>query len=114
MAILDTGYNANHEFFTDTRKRRIVSWRDFTTNSNHPEDDKNVGEGQDTDGHGTDVLSLALRVAPFAEFCVARVFENSCDLSSRVDEIVKVSTSFQYLMSQQLIIKGDWMGGPGL
>ena len=94
MAILDTGYNANHEFFTDTRKRRIVSWRDFTKNSNHPEDDKNVGEGQDTDGHGTNVLSMALRVAPFAEFCVARVFENSRDVASRVVEIVRVSTQF--------------------
>jgi hypothetical protein len=37
------------------------------------------------------VLSMALRTAPFAEFCVARVFESSGDVASKADAIAKVN-----------------------
>jgi hypothetical protein len=90
IAILDTGYDANNPFFSEGRKRRI-RWRDFTGCDGTANDDS-PGQGQDSDGHGTDVFAMALRVAPFAEFCVARVFENSRDVATRVNEIVKVIT----------------------
>ena len=93
IAILDSGYDVSNEFFTYARNRRIVAWHDFLKDLNSLVDDVNPAEDspRDSDGHGTDVLSMALRVAPFAEFCVARVFERSNDVASRSDEIAKVS-----------------------
>ena len=93
IAILDSGYDGSSKFLTDAKRRCIVAWHDFLKDSDNFIDDINPEEdlAQDSDGHGTDVLSLALRVAPFAEFCVARVFEKSGDVVSRSGEIAKVS-----------------------
>jgi hypothetical protein len=90
IAILDTGYDAKNDFFTNARKRRIVAWHDFIKDPDCLVAGVNPGEGQDSDGHGTDVLSMALRAAPFAEFCVARVFESSGGVASKADAIAKV------------------------
>jgi hypothetical protein len=91
IAILDTGYDAKNDFFTNAGKRRIVAWHDFVKDADCLVASVNPGEGQDSDGHGTDVLSMALRTAPFAEFCVARVFESSGDVASKADAIAKVN-----------------------
>lgn len=107
IAILDSGYDATNDFFTYGRKRRIVAWRDFLKDT--LEDIQNE-EGHDSDGHGTDVLSMALRVAPFAEFCVARVFETSVNVASRVNEIARVSTRLEPGTHQQLMELGYRMG----
>jgi hypothetical protein len=105
IAILDTGYDASNEFFTAARKRRI-KWRDLV-GSDSPASDDNPEAGQDLDGHGTDVLSMALRMAPFAEFYVARVFENSGSIASRSGEIAKVTTKFEPQTGQQLMKAGN-------
>jgi hypothetical protein len=96
IAILDTGYDAKNDFFTNARSRRIVAWHDFVKDPDCLVAGVNPGEGQDSDGHGTDVLSMALRTAPFAEFCLARVFENSGDVASKADAIAKVN-NFLYM-----------------
>jgi hypothetical protein len=108
IAILDTGYDASNEFFTAARKRRIT-WRDFV-GSDSPASADNPEAGQDLDGHGTDVLSIALRMAPFAEFYVARVFENSGGVIPRSGEIAKVTTQFEPQKGQQLMEPGNRMG----
>ena len=85
IAILDTGIDLLHEDFKNTRaikfhEGRPVSakgetsqikrmpekyWKNFCGN-----DDHNV---QDLDGHGTQVASIILRLAPRAELCIARI-----------------------------------------
>jgi hypothetical protein len=105
IAILDTGYDASSEFFTAARKRRI-KWRNFVGSDSSASDD-HPEAGQDLDGHGTDVLSMALRMAPFAEFYVARVFESSGSVASRSSEIAKVTTQFEPRKGQQLMKTGN-------
>ncbi|CAD0111271.1 unnamed protein product, partial [Aureobasidium uvarum] len=89
VAILDTGYDSENKFFISARKRRIKVFRNFLREPNSAVGSVSPGESQDADGHGTDVLCLALRIAPFADFYVARVFESSDDVTSRVNEIAK-------------------------
>jgi hypothetical protein len=97
IAILDTGYDAKNEFFNGARRRRIVAWHDFIKDADCLVAGVNPAEGQDSDGHGTDVLSIALRTAPFAEFCVARVFESSGDVASKANAIAKVIKVLQLM-----------------
>lgn len=105
IAILDSGFDGLSEFLTDAKKRCIVAWRDFLKDPDSSIDDVDPEEGlaQDSDGHGTDVLSMALRMAPFAEFCVARVFEKSGDVVSRSGEIAKVRAQLDAQKCQQLM-----------
>jgi subtilisin family serine protease len=63
IAILDTGYDSDAPFFRlPVRRKRLVEWKDFA-------EDSPVGE--DRDGHGTYVVSLAMKLAPAADICVA-------------------------------------------
>ncbi|KAI9766600.1 MAG: hypothetical protein M1840_006411 [Geoglossum simile] len=72
IAILDTGYDSKSPFFYPaSRRKRLIMWRDFAEGTRDP---------VDRDGHGTHVLSLAMKVAPAADICVARVATNSDDL----------------------------------
>lgn len=65
VAVLDTGCDPDSTFFADRRRRNCVKkWRDFASGSI---------KLQDQDGHGTHVLSLAMRIAPAADLFVARV-----------------------------------------
>lgn len=51
-----------------------VRWKDFSGSSITP---------IDNDGHGTAMLSIIYRLAPFADLCVARIAENDNDLRER-------------------------------
>ncbi|WAO91652.1 Peptidase-S8 domain-containing protein [Fusarium falciforme] len=87
IAILDTGYDSKTQFFQPpSRKKRIVHWKDFTGRQD---------EHVDCDGHGTHVLSLAMKIAPGAEICVARVANSANDLThsaSRIADAIKWAT----------------------
>ncbi|PNS18386.1 hypothetical protein CAC42_6203 [Sphaceloma murrayae] len=82
IAVLDTGYNPKSPFFQDPRKlKRLVAWKDMTGKSNSvPADD---------DGHGSHVLSLAMRSASTADFCVARVAANTAALQSAAEVVAQ-------------------------
>lgn len=82
IAILDTGYDAKTQFFQrPSRKKRIVQWKDLVGGQD---------EHVDCDGHGTHVLSLAMKVAPGAEICVARVANSAEDLTHSESRIADV------------------------
>ena len=83
VAILDTGYDRNAEFFNNaSRKNRMRDWKDWVNGSSSPEDD---------DSHGTHVVSLIMKTAPAADIYVARVAKNAADLrnaSKNVGEVM--------------------------
>jgi hypothetical protein len=55
---------------------------------------KDRPEPVDCDGHGTLVVSLAMKIAPAADICVARVATNSADLGKASHNIAKVDIPF--------------------
>ncbi|RSL67340.1 hypothetical protein CEP53_002994 [Fusarium sp. AF-6] len=87
IAILDTGYDSRTQFFQPpSRKKRVIKWKDFVGGQE---------EHVDCDGHGTHVLSLAMKIAPAAEICVARVANSTKDLAQsgcRVADAIKWAT----------------------
>ncbi len=50
---------------------RECGWKDFWQSDLEP---------QDNDGHGTSMLSIIHRIAPFADVCVARIAGKDVDL----------------------------------
>lgn len=84
IAVLDTGYDPDAIFFQAAdRRRRIRKWKDYAVGGSTLR--------RDVDGHGTHVLSLVMKVAPTADFYVARVARDTDDLSASVDNVAKVS-----------------------
>jgi hypothetical protein len=81
IAILDTGYDEQSDFFLlPERGRHMKGWEDFACNSSGPED---------SDGHGTHVTALALKMAPFADIYVARVAKDTNELQNSGENIAK-------------------------
>ena len=66
IAVLDTGYDETAAFIADdeVRRKRIAGWKDFSGTET---------KAVDQDGHGTQVLSLVMKVAPAADIYVARI-----------------------------------------
>ncbi|KAI0515128.1 S8 family peptidase [Xylaria bambusicola] len=82
VAILDTGCYKELEFFKDDRRStRIRGWKDLTTAGSH--------SATDTFGHGTFMARLLMHVAPIADIYIIRVAENTEDLESHEQDIVK-------------------------
>ncbi|KAF2873107.1 peptidase S8/S53 domain-containing protein [Massariosphaeria phaeospora] len=81
IAVLDTGYDRKSSFFyPKPRSNRLCMWEDFVGGSAQP---------LDNDGHGTHVVSLAMKMAPAADICVARVATSSADLGKASQSIAK-------------------------
>jgi hypothetical protein len=72
IALIDTGYDPK-SFQENSRARRlgINHWKDFFDGKACPLDE---------DGHGTSMLDLLMKVAPFADICVARIARSNQDL----------------------------------
>ncbi len=86
IAILDTGYDGDApSLYIPGHSQRIRGWRDFVSGSLTP---------VDSDGHGTHLTTLLLRMAPSAEIYVARVADNSHGLASAESNISQVSINF--------------------
>jgi len=68
IAVLDTGYDSSSNFFKDEIRPPRITWKDFHNDSE---------VAQDEDGHGTQVLSLVMKVAPAADIYVVRVAKSS-------------------------------------
>lgn len=82
IAVLDTGYDPQAEFFVNRdRKIRLRGWKDWVAQSETPKDD---------DGHGSRVLSLLMKVAPMADIYVARIANNSSGLEHSSQFIANV------------------------
>ncbi|UQC76374.1 uncharacterized protein CLUP02_17887 [Colletotrichum lupini] len=73
LAILDTGYDTNAPTFDIPSRSKNITWHDFVSNSIHP---------VDTDGHGTHLLTLLLKLEVQADIFVARITENSQSLKT--------------------------------
>ncbi|KAJ4990181.1 putative subtilisin [Stagonosporopsis vannaccii] len=81
IAVIDTGYDPTASFLRNPQKNRLspnyvpghvkYHWKDFWGKSPGP---------LDTDGHGTSMLSLLMRIAPFADICVARIAGTDKDI----------------------------------
>ena len=81
--MLDTGYDNESTFFqSPDRYHRVCGWRDYT--------ERNCAAPEDVDGHGTYVLSLLMKVAPMADFYVARVARDTEDLAGSITNVAKV------------------------
>ncbi|KAL4995394.1 ankyrin repeat-containing domain protein [Aspergillus recurvatus] len=65
IAVLDTGYDPESDFFRDRARKRLIKFEDWV--------DKGSTFARDEDGHGTHVLSLAMKVAPAARLFVCRI-----------------------------------------
>ena len=82
IAVLDTGYDPNAEFFVNRdRRARLRGWKDCVADSQDPGDEH---------GHGTRVLSLLMKMAPMADVYVARVAKNSSGLERSSESIADV------------------------
>lgn len=81
VAVLDTGFDAESVFFTRPRRQRVKGWKDFAENREEPCDDS---------GHGTSVLSVLMKVAPYADVYVARVAKSIEDLPRASNNIAEV------------------------
>ncbi|TKA30231.1 hypothetical protein B0A54_15425 [Friedmanniomyces endolithicus] len=80
IAILDTGYDPDSLFFASLpRQKRIKGWKDFVDGS----------AAQDMDGHGTHVLSTAMKIAPYADVYVARVTKDDADFTQSRERIAQ-------------------------
>jgi hypothetical protein len=66
VAILDTGIDLLHQDF-----------RDVGTSKNFCDGDNS--DVQDLDGHGTQVASIVLQLAPNAQLCIARILDGDVD-----------------------------------
>ena len=93
IAILDTGYDTQATFFDNSaRKGRMAGWIDYVSDSARPVDDH---------GHGTRIVSLLMKLAPFADIFVARVAKDSAHLEDCDENIASVS--FKLLCNLQLL-----------
>lgn len=97
VAILDTGLDRENSMILDTRKRRMSSTNDREDkgeagNSNHDPIVQTISFTAkpvlDTYGHGTQIASLLMRIAPSAEIFVAKIFDGGSVESA--DNVVKV------------------------
>lgn len=84
IAVIDTGCNLKAPIFDipgyETRLRG--HWKDWLDEFNF--------EPRDEHGHGTEIVSLLLRILPNAEIFVARVARSQADLDTAGGIIVKV------------------------
>jgi subtilisin family serine protease len=73
IALIDTGYDPK-SFQENSRARRLGTdhWKDFLNGSPCPLDE---------DGHGTSMLDILMKVAPFADICIARIAQSNQDLA---------------------------------
>lgn len=83
IAILDTGYDPEAAFLSRDVRRRLQSanWRDWVAQSKQPIDE---------DGHGTQIVSLLMKMAPLVDVVVARIARSSQDLASCDENIASV------------------------
>jgi hypothetical protein len=118
IAVIDTGYDSLSHFISKNKHKSRLNlkygkdspqyhWKDFWGNEDAPRDD---------DGHGTSMLSTVMRVAPFADVCVARVASVDNDLRVQAkrtsDNLAKVvyplTTSHYYTNAKR--VTGNSMG----
>ncbi|KAF2496437.1 subtilisin-like protein [Lophium mytilinum] len=81
IAIIDTGFDGGSRFADRKLKQRLnmlsasetgnYNWKDYWKSETVP---------QDNEGHGTAMLSIIHRIAPFADICVARIAGKDADL----------------------------------
>ncbi|KAK4964402.1 hypothetical protein LTR28_003759 [Elasticomyces elasticus] len=84
VAILDTGYDRGSIFFRNrSRRSRIKGWKDLVDG---------LPEAEDTDGHGTHVVSLVMKMAPAADIYVARVAKNTDGLQDASKNAISWAT----------------------
>lgn len=85
IAVLDTGFDDEALFFdlpeNSRSLNRVKGWRDFVDSADH---------WQDTNGHGTHLVSLVLTVAPKAEVYVARIARDTDDLGDASENVAQV------------------------
>lgn len=85
IVIIDTGYDPTASFIGNSQRNQLslhqfkegheqYHWKDFWGARPEP---------LDSDGHGTAMLSVIMRIAPFANICVARIAGSDHDLGGQ-------------------------------
>ncbi|KAI9652610.1 MAG: hypothetical protein M1821_008357 [Bathelium mastoideum] len=122
IAILDTGIDLCHEDFQNMRaikfhEKRPVPARGETSQIKRIPmkyrknfcggDENNV---QDLDGHGTQVASIVLRLAPRAELCIARICDGDVNrgLSENEKQAVDVDSYIRYPRAEIVVKAIHW------
>lgn len=102
IAILDTGFDPESPFFSSrVRNARVKGWKDWVSNS---------PEHQDQDGHGTHVMSLAMKIASEADIFMARVAKGAEDLQEASQNIAEVTHPRLLSSSWLMIDAGNKVG----
>ena len=90
IAILDTGYDPQLDFFKASQRARCIkSWKNFVSHDTNGNQANTTA--QDTFGHGSLMTRLAMESAPLADIYVGRVAVDTSDLGSRSEEIAEVA-----------------------
>jgi hypothetical protein len=99
IAIIDTGFDSEGRRIDGKLKPRLnmlptssprdYNWKDYWQSEPVP---------QDKSGHGTAMLSIIHRVAPFADICVARIAKEDDDLRN---DPVKTSQNLAQVFVKQ-------------
>ncbi|RJE23882.1 hypothetical protein PHISCL_03794 [Aspergillus sclerotialis] len=84
IAVLDTGCDDNSPFFFNPdNASRLAKWKDWAAGSE---------QFEDCHGHGTHLVSLAMKIAPEAHICVARVAQSPDQLYYASENVAKAIT----------------------
>lgn len=102
IAIIDTGFDSGARFLNPKLKQRLYmhsgtetkkyNWKDFWQYEAVP---------NDSHGHGTAMLSIVLRIAPFADICVARIAGTDEDLKRDPE---KTSKNLAKVLQQRMVV----------
>jgi hypothetical protein len=93
IAIIDTGFDSKGDRKLKSRLNMLSksnsNWKDYWQFESEP---------HDSSGHGTAMLSIIHRVAPFADICVARIAKDDDDLRNNP---VKTSQNLAQVFEKQ-------------
>jgi subtilisin family serine protease len=88
IAILDTGIDHEHKFIDGIKNRLPRVLMECCSFVGPSEDAESEARTQDTDGHGTHIAGLVMKLAPCAKIYIARISETrKVPLRNRIADV---------------------------